>query len=78
MGILSFGVLFYQVLIATIILCAAAKGKKLLLVALVLASLWTLSHVFYPPLMVLQFCTIIFAGMYGFCKQLPAMKGSHG
>ncbi len=63
-----FGVLFYQVLIATIIIVAAYKGKKALTVAVVLAVLWTLSHLFYPPLMILQFCTITGAAIYGYRK----------
>ena len=62
MGILSFGVLFYQVLIAAIIIFSASKGKKVFTVAVVLAVLWTLSHVFYPLLMILQFCTILKVG----------------
>ncbi len=68
MGILSLGVLFYQILIAAIIIFAASKGKKSLALAAGLASLWTLSHVFYPPLMVVQFCTIIGSGIYGYKK----------
>ena len=68
MGILSLGVLFYQILIAAIIIFAASKGKKFLAIAVGLAFLWTLSHVFYPPLMVVQFCTIIGSGIYGYKK----------
>lgn len=70
------GVLFYQVLIATIIIFAANKGKKALTIAVVLASLWTLSHVFSPLLMFLQFCTIIGSSIYGYRNtqkmELPA------
>lgn len=63
-----FGVLFYQALIAAIIIFAASKGKKALIIAVVLAVLWTLSHVFMPLLMVLQFCTIIGSAIYGYRK----------
>lgn len=70
MGVLSFGVLFYQVLIAAIIIFAATKGKKIFTVAVVLAVLWTLSHVFYPPLMIIQFLTIIGSASYGYKNHL--------
>lgn len=70
MGILSFGVLFYQILIAVIIIFAATKGKKFFAVAVVLAVLWTLSHVFYPPLMIIQFLTIIGSSSYGYKNHL--------
>ena len=66
MGLLSFGVLFYQALIAAIIIFAATKCKKVYTVAVVLAVLWTLSHVFYPPLMIIQFLTIIGSAIYGY------------
>ena len=66
MGILSFGVLFYQIIIAAIIIFAATKGKKIFSLAVVLATLWTLSHVFYPPLMSVQFITIIGSASYGY------------
>ena len=61
-----FGVLFYQILIASIILFTANKGRKVLTIAVVLAVLWTLSHVFNPLLMILQFCTIIVTSIYGY------------
>ena len=70
MGILSFGVLFYQVLIAAIIIFAASKGKRFFVVAVVLAVLWTLSHGFFPPLMIVQFLTIIGSAIYGYNKHL--------
>lgn len=63
---LIIGALFYQILIASIIVFAASKGKKVLIIAVVLAALWTLSHVFYPPLMIVQFCTIIGSVIYGY------------
>jgi len=70
MGILSLGVLFYQIVIAAIIVFAASKGKKYLALAVGLAFLWTLSHAFFPPLMIVQFITIIGSGMYGY-RKLP-------
>ena len=70
MGIISLGVLFYQIVIAAIIIYAASKGKKYLVLAVGLASIWTLSHVFYPPLMFVQFLNIIGAGVYGY-RKLP-------
>jgi len=70
MGILSFGVLFYQVIIAAIIIFAASKGKKFFVAAVVLSILWTLSHSFYPPLMIVQLLTIIGSASYGSNKIL--------
>lgn len=70
MGIISLSVLFYQILIAVIIIICASKGKKALFIAVVLASLWTLTHVFYPPLMILQFLTIISSSIYGYKKSI--------
>ena len=77
MGILSFGVIFYQILIAAIVVYAASKGKKFLFLAVGLVSLWTLSHVFYPPLMILQFITVLGSGAYGYrktAKLLPSAR----
>ena len=70
MALISFGVLFYQILIASIIIFAATKGKKVFTIAVVLAALWTLSHVFYPPLMIVQFLTIIGSARYGYKNHL--------
>lgn len=72
MGIFSLGVLSYQIVIAAVIIFAASKGKKFLALAVGLAVLWTLSHVFYPPLMLLQFCTIIGSGGYGYRRACRA------
>jgi hypothetical protein len=68
MGIISLSVLFYQILIAVIIIVCATWGRKALFVAFVLTSLWTLTHVFYPPLMIVQFITIIVSSIYGYKK----------
>ena len=70
MGILSIGVLSYQVLIAAIIIFSSTKGKKVFALTVVLAILWTLSHVFYPPLMIVQFITIIGSAIYGYNNHL--------
>jgi hypothetical protein len=70
MGMLSIGVVIYQVIIAAIIIFAASKGKKCLVLVLVLTALWTLTHVFYKPLMLVQFCTIIGSGLYGYNKSM--------
>jgi hypothetical protein len=48
-------------------------GKKFFTVAVVLAVLWTLSHVFYPPLMIIQFLTIIGSASYGYKNNLKLM-----
>jgi len=66
MHVISLAVIFYQILIATIIIVSASKSKKALFIAFILTSLWTLTHVFYPPLMVVQFITIISSSIYGY------------
>jgi len=70
MGIISLAVLFYQILIAVIIIVSASRGRIALLIAVIMASLWTLTHVFYPPLMIFQFFTIICSSIYGYKKTL--------
>ncbi|KYQ84542.1 hypothetical protein AWW72_07765 [Acinetobacter sp. NRRL B-65365] len=52
------GVLFYQVLIFSIIVASGSGGRW---IVAPLACLWTLTHVFFPPLMILQYCVIAIA-----------------
>lgn len=52
------GVLFYQVLIFSIIVASGSGGRW---IVAPLACLWTLTHVFFPPLMILQYCVITLA-----------------
>lgn len=52
------GILFYQVLIFGLIVASGSVGRW---IVAPLACLWTLTHVFFPPLMILQYCVIALA-----------------
>jgi len=57
----------YQIIIAILVIGSAQlKAKKGLYIALIFTSLWTITHIFVPWLMVLQFTTIIVSGFIGF------------
>lgn len=58
MVILSVGVIIYQIIIF-IIITASGKGGRWIVTPI--ACLWTITHVFFPPLMILQFCVIALA-----------------
>jgi len=63
---MSVAVLGYQAAIAAIIIGAAImSGRKACIVAVVLASIWTLTHIFVLWLMVLQFVTVAVAAFIG-------------
>lgn len=57
--ILTLPVLLYQLLFVLIMYVASRFGKKAMLTALVACLIWTATHVFFPPLMVLQAAVII-------------------
>ncbi len=49
------GILFYQILIFGLIVTSGSVGRW---IVAPLACVWTLTHVFFPPLMILQYCVI--------------------
>ena len=52
--IFTIPVLLYQLLFVLILFIASRFGNKVLAVALVVCLLWTATHIFLVPLMVLQ------------------------
>lgn len=58
-------ILGYQVTIAFIIIIASLFGKKSFYIAVGGAIIWTLTHVFMPWLMIVQFFTIFIAYSIG-------------
>jgi len=58
-------ILIYQLLIASIILFSALFSRRALYRASATLSMWTLTHLFMPWLMALQFGTITVAFIVG-------------
>ena len=52
--ILTIPVLLYQLLFVLVLFVASRFGRTALVIATVLCLLWTLTHVFFLPLMLLQ------------------------
>ncbi|SUU22845.1 Uncharacterised protein [Acinetobacter haemolyticus] len=61
MLVISVGVLIYQIIIFAIIVGSRSSGRGAVLITTFIACLWTLTHVFFPPLMILQFIVIAIA-----------------
>lgn len=57
--IFTIPVLLYQLLFVLILFVASRFGNKVLTVALVACLLWTATHIFLLPLMVLQGAVIV-------------------
>lgn len=57
--ILTLPVLAYQLLFVLILYVASRFGRKALTVAMLACLLWTVTHLFFPPLMVLQAGVIV-------------------
>lgn len=63
---MSVAIIVYQLLIAGFIIGAAVKGGRTgCVIAAVIASLWTLTHIFMAWLMLLQFGTVAVATIIG-------------
>jgi hypothetical protein len=58
-------ILIYQVVLAGIILFSALQGRKALYKSATVLSMWTLTHLFMPWLVGLQFATIVIAFFIG-------------
>lgn len=61
MFFISIGVLLYQFFIFVIIVGSRSSGRGTVLITTFLACLWTLTHIIFPPLMILQFIVISIA-----------------
>ncbi|MDR7136107.1 putative membrane protein [Lysobacter niastensis] len=57
--ILTLPVLLYQLLFVLIMYVASRFGHKAMLFALVACLAWTATHIFFPPLMVVQAVVIV-------------------
>ncbi|QQP96741.1 hypothetical protein [Lysobacter enzymogenes] len=57
-ALLTLPVLLYQLLFVLILYIASRVGRKTLLTAFVVCLLWTATHLFFPPLAVLQSAVI--------------------
>lgn len=58
-------VLFYQVIIFVAIFISSLKSRKVLNLITLIIALFTITHIFMPWLMVVQFITITVAYMIG-------------
>lgn len=57
--ILTIPVLAYQLFFVLVLYAASRFGPKTLLIALVCCLLWTATHIFLPPLAILQTAVIL-------------------
>lgn len=63
---MSLAVIAYQLLIfGGIVFTGLFLGRLACAAAIIMAILWTCTHVFWLPLMLLQFGTILFASLIG-------------
>lgn len=60
--ILTLPVLLYQLAFVLIMYIAVRLGRTVAAVALTVCLLWTATHIFFPPLMILQ--AIVIVGSY--------------
>jgi hypothetical protein len=68
----------YQILIAAIILICSFFGRTAYSIAVGGACLWTITHIFMPWLMVIQFITIGIASLIGYPIAYAMGEGSKG
>ncbi|ALN86432.1 hypothetical protein LC55x_3169 [Lysobacter capsici] len=66
-AILTLPVLLYQLLFVAIMYIASRFGHKPMLVALVACLAWTVTHLFFPPLAIVQSAVIV--GSYFFFRR---------
>lgn len=57
------GILYYQLLISTIIIVSSFWGKKILGVVIIICIIWTITHVFMPWLMFLQLFVVFLSSI---------------
>lgn len=69
---ISIAVILYQLLFVLILFVASRMGPAARIVALTLCLLWTATHLFFPPLAVLQ--TLVIVASFLWFK--PAPKAS--
>lgn len=73
--ILTLSVLMYQMLFVAIMFVASRLGRTAAVIALVACLAWTATHLFFPPLAVLQTCAIV-GSFFLFRRRMPAQTQS--
>ena len=74
--IFTIPVLLYQLLFVLILLIASRFGNKMLTIALIVCLIWTATHIFLPPLMLLQ-GTVIVVSYFCFRTRPDALRGQN-
>lgn len=72
--ILSTAVLLYQLFFVAVMYIASRFGRVPMAIALVASLLWTATHIFMPPLAVLQ-ATVIVGSYFIFRRRHQATEG---
>lgn len=75
--ILSVAVLLYQLFFVAAMFVASRLGRQALNIALAAGLVWTATHVFMPPLAVLQ-ATVIVSSYFVFRRRRQATRPSGG
>ncbi|HVI26767.1 MAG TPA: hypothetical protein VM576_11375 [Xanthomonadaceae bacterium] len=70
---ISLAVVLYQVLFVAILYLASRFGTKALFIVMAASLVWTATHLFFPPLAVLQTCVIV-ASYFVFRSRAKARK----
>lgn len=73
--ILTLPVLLYQLLFVGILYVASRFGRSVLVVTTVLCLAWTATHLFFPPLAVLQATVIVITAVVLFRRKPTAPEG---
>ena len=68
-AILTLPVLLYQLLFVAIMYIASRFGHKPMLIAMVACLIWTVTHLFFPPLAIVQSAVIV--GSYFLFRRKP-------
>lgn len=69
---ISLAVIAYQLLFVGLMYLANRIGPKVGVIALLLALAWTVTHLFFPPLAVLQ--SVVIVGSWWFFRRARARR----
>ncbi|MGH8082764.1 MAG: hypothetical protein ACREP7_19460 [Lysobacter sp.] len=73
-ALLTVPVVLYQLLFVLIMYIASKFGIKTMIAAMIVCLAWTLTHLFFPPLAVLQSAVIIGSFFWFRPKRQPAQS----
>ncbi|MBW8811215.1 MAG: hypothetical protein JF591_20895 [Lysobacter sp.] len=76
-AILTLPVVLYQLLFVAIMYVASRFGHKAMLIALVVCLAWTVTHLFFPPLAIVQSAVIVGSYFLFRRKHLSAQPTRH-